>query len=713
MPTSYRKIVHCLLLGIIISLCYSNSLHAPFHFDDYPNIIDNTNSHLNELTWEKIKKTGQLPLASEKKLSRPISRLTLALNYYFSGLNTFSYHLTNIAIHCITAWFLYLLFCQLLLNIEGVRGKTLSLPDGLDTALLAATLWAIHPIQVQAVTYIVQRMASMAAMFYVIGFYCYCRFRFSRQTSVRLLFTLLALFSWLLGVFSKENAVLLPLAILCFELVFFPLTRKRKIFTLFLCLLFIVVSLLTLLTMQEGGILDYLLTPYAHRPFTMGERLLTESRIIVQYLGLILLPVNTYLAHESDILASTGLFSPVTTLFSILLLILLLSFSLWARTRYKLVSFAILFFFINHLVESSFLGLELYFEHRNYLPSMFLFLAFACLILQGRAYYIMHRRRFMQTLVTLAMLFLLIGEGATAWLRNEDWRSQRSLLEDAVIKAPQNIRPRISLAIEYMKTQEFDKAKKELKLAENLVKQFPDRYEKYQISLLYYNAGGLHSKLGNKNKALQLYGESIRYFQNEPQAHANLGYMYYLEGDVEHAEQYYVNALQLKMNDAKLYNMLARLYHQKKQYDKAKATLEAGIKIQNLPILSLNLIGVALAQNDTQEATRLFHQVPIDNNDLIYLLYKAVLQTEPQQEKTAQQLGQILFAKQTPLCDWIQEVKENAAAGVTYPDIHHIEPFIREGYNAAIDLIEQDLQKQKETTNYCVEPSQETTTSSF
>ncbi|MBU1057807.1 MAG: hypothetical protein KJ804_05745 [Proteobacteria bacterium] len=582
-----------------------------------------------------------------------------------------------------------------------------ALPDALDTALLAATLWAIHPIQVQAVTYIVQRMASMAAMFYIVGFYCYCRFRFSRQTSLRLLFTILALISWLLGIFSKENAVLLPLAILCFELVFFPLTRKRKLFTLFLCLLFIGVSLLTLLTMQQGELLDYFRSPYSYRTFTMEERLLTEPRIIVQYLRLLLLPVNTYLTHESDIIASTGLFSPVTTGFSMLLLTLLLFFSLWAKTRYKLLSFAILFFFINHLVESSFIALELYFEHRNYLPSMFLFLALSCLILQGRAFYIIHKRRFMQILVTLAILFLLIGEGATTWLRNEDWRNEQSLLEDAIAKAPENIRPKISMAVELMKIPEYDKAKEQLKLAEKLVKKFPDRYPANHIGLLYYNAAGLHFKLGNKDKAILLYDKSIKYSPYEKQSYANLGYLCYLKGDLNCAEKCYVSALQLGFEDARLYNMLARLYHKKGQYDEAQVTLEAGIAIENIRILSLNLIAIALDQYDIHRAKQLFYQLPANQNDPVYLLYKAILQQETQQEKTAEQIGQILFTQQRSLCEWIQEVKENNLAGVIYPDIHHIEPYIRKGYLAAIDLIENDLQKQKETINNCTDQEQE------
>lgn len=707
MPTHYRNIFHCLLIGLLIILCYSNSLKVPFHFDDYPNIVKKTNVHLDKLTWENIKKTSNFSGVKEHKISRPIARLTFALNYYFFGLNTLSFHLVNIAVHCITACFLYLLFCQILINIPTIRSQNTFSPDAFDTALLATILWAIHPIQVQAVTYIVQRMASMAAMFYIIAFYCYCRFRFDRQTIWRIIFVILAFSSWLLGVFSKENAVLLPLAILCFEFVFFPLTRKRKLFAIFLCFLFISVTVSAFLILR-GNIIEYLETLYTSRPFSMWERLLTEPRIIIQYLKLLLLPVNTSLTHESDILLSTSLFSPITTILSIILLILLSFFSLLlVRTRYKLISFAILFFFINHLVESTFIGLELYFEHRNYLPSMFLFLALASLILQGKAYYARHQRLFMHGLVTVSIIFLIIGEGSTTWLRNEDWRSKRSLLEDAIMKAPENIRPRISLAVDYMNTEEYDKAKKELVQAENLVKKFPNRYQQNHIGLLYYNAGGLHYKLGNNDKALLLYDKSIRLYPGHSNAHANLGYLCFKKGKIDCAEQSYANALQIKKENPKLYNMLARVYYKKGEFGKAKAILEAGIRIGDLPILSLNLIGVTLAQNDTQKAKRIFHQLPTDQNDLIYLLYKAILQTETQQEKTAKQIGRHLFSHKISLCEWIQKVKENNSAGVIYPDIQHIESYIREGYNSAFNINIQDLQKHKESESNCTDQEEQ------
>lgn len=702
MPTYYRSITHCLLLGLIISICYSNSLTVPFQFDDYPNIVHDTNLHLETLTWDNLKNTRQNIGGNPDTVYRPVARLSLALNYYFSGLNTVGYHLTNLAIHCIAACFLYLLFHCLLTNIPRLLPKNIHFPSAADIALLATVLWAIHPVQVQSVTYIVQRMASMATMFYIISFYCYCRFRFNQQLCSRITFAILALGSWILAILSKENAILLPLAILCFELVFFPLTPKRKLFSLFLCLLFILVAAPTFLLMR-GDIIEYLSSLYTHRPFSMGERLLTEPRIIFQYIGLLLLPVNSYLSHESDIIVSTNLFSPITTGFSLLLLILLLVFAIWVRNRNKLVSFAILFFFINHLVESSFIGLELYFEHRNYLPSMFLFLAIASLLLQGKAFYALHKRKFMQLLVTGFIVFLLIGEGSTTWLRNEDWRTEQSLLEDAIVKAPENIRPYISLSVHYMRANEFNKAKELLKKAEDLTKRFPGRYQKNHIALLYSNAGALHIKLGNNDKALLLYQKSISLNNERWDAYASLGYIFYLQGETEKAQQCYINALLLNNQDPKLYNMLARVFYKKGEFDNAKTNLEAGRQVKDLPILSLNLMGVALAQNNTQEARRIFYRLPEDKLDPLYLLYKAVLETDTKQEMTAQQLGQFLFKTQVPLCEWLQRVKENNSAGIIFPDIQQVEQFIRQGYTGAIDLISQDIQKQKNTSEKCTD----------
>ncbi len=167
------------LLVLLILPIYSNTFQSSFQFDDKPNIVDNQRLHLTDLSPDAIRGTF-FAKGGKGTFFRPIASLSLALNWYAGKDDTFGYHLVNIAIHILTALFLFLSISHLL--------KTPRLKDHYTEediyfiSLLSAVLWAVNPIQIQAVTYIVQRMTSMAAMFYIIGIYFYLRGRQSNHT---------------------------------------------------------------------------------------------------------------------------------------------------------------------------------------------------------------------------------------------------------------------------------------------------------------------------------------------------------------------------------------------------------------------------------------------------------------------------------------------------------------------------------------------------
>jgi len=213
--SSCRKYVFAFIaLSIIILTTYSNTFHSSWHLDD-EKILKNQSLHLSTFTWNDIKKTFFAHTQKTGVLYRPISCFSLALNYYFSKDKVFSYHLVNLIIHYITAVFLFL-FIYTTLSLPLIETKYRD--HSFSIALLASVFWASNPIQTQAVTYIIQRMASMAGMFYIISMYFYLKGRKAGIPRKKIIFFSLCAIAGLLAMGSKENAFMLPVSIYLFDL---------------------------------------------------------------------------------------------------------------------------------------------------------------------------------------------------------------------------------------------------------------------------------------------------------------------------------------------------------------------------------------------------------------------------------------------------------------------------------------------------------------
>ena len=201
------------LLLVLILLIYSNTFNAAWQMDDHPNITDNHRLHITELNHDNILTSlFANPRASKfGELYRPVACLSFGLNWYFGKDHVFGYHLVNIMVHFIVALLLYLTI-RALFDSPRLKGRYVGRRHVI--ALLTAVIWAAHPIQTQAVTYIVQRMASLAALFYVLGIYLFLKGRLSGNLKRQYIYYLACLVSWLAACLSKENAFLLPLSLL-------------------------------------------------------------------------------------------------------------------------------------------------------------------------------------------------------------------------------------------------------------------------------------------------------------------------------------------------------------------------------------------------------------------------------------------------------------------------------------------------------------------
>jgi hypothetical protein len=273
---------HLIALGLIAGvalLVYSNTFHAPFHFDDQPNILLNPNVQVKSWSWETF---VRLVRNTYKESIRIFSFLTLALNYSLGGVNVFGYHVVNLLIHIASGMLLY---SFLILTFQLPSLSKRYGPVAYRVALFASLIFVSHPVQTQSVTYIVQRMASLGGMFYLLTLVLYIKGRLAGGRTRYVFFGAMVL-SYLLGVFSKENVAIVPLFIALYEFYFFrqfELGPKGRRFVLIaggvLCSLGALVFLL-----WGKRYVELSISGYEIRPFTLGERLLTQSRVVLYWI---------------------------------------------------------------------------------------------------------------------------------------------------------------------------------------------------------------------------------------------------------------------------------------------------------------------------------------------------------------------------------------------------------------------------------------------
>jgi len=350
-----------LVMLLIAFLVYRPGLSGSFLLDDLPNLqqmgddggVVDGQTALNYVFGNRSGPAG-----------RPVSMASFLLDGQDWPAPASRFKYTNLMIHLLcgllVTWFSLLIF-----RIVRLRENTAQL-----LALLVAALWLLHPLNVSTTLYVVQRMTQLMLLFSLAALVLYLKGRLLLQDKPYkgMMIMSLGLFPFgLLAVLSKENGALLLVAIAALEVSVFAGTVRTKMHRLWLAggvLLPLLVIVGYLISNFAG-----LTAAYQFRPFSLTERLLTEGRIVIDYLFSIFAPVtSSFGLHRDDVVVSQGLFNPITTLICWLLIVGLLTVAVWQRRKQPILSFSILWFFGWHLLESTFLPLELYFEHRNYLP---------------------------------------------------------------------------------------------------------------------------------------------------------------------------------------------------------------------------------------------------------------------------------------------------------------------------------------------------------
>lgn len=365
------RLLPALLLAVTVAALYSLGLSGPFLFDDQQNILLNTAVQPAALTLESLRAAW---LGNESgPLGRPIASLSFALDFLAYGLNPAGYKASNIALHLASGAALYG-FLLTLLRAATLAGRWRSSTPPTIVAGFAAALWLLHPLQVSTVLYVVQRMAILAALFSFIGLWAYAYGRLAQLKGVRG-------WPWLLlamplataaAALSKENGLLLPLLCGACEWTLLGLKAEQSRSERLLRAVYVSLLAAGLLALLLIGpdLWRHLVSGFGGRPFSMEERLLTEARVLWWYLGLLLAPdLGAMNLYHDDFALSTHWLQPFSTLPAVIGWGLAVSASLLFAARLPLLAFALLFYLVGHVLESSVVPLELIFEHRNYGPS--------------------------------------------------------------------------------------------------------------------------------------------------------------------------------------------------------------------------------------------------------------------------------------------------------------------------------------------------------
>jgi tetratricopeptide (TPR) repeat protein len=510
-----------LILGVKI---YSNTFDCSFHFDDYINIVNNTNirNFSDVKTWWNFNST------------RPIGTFTFALNYHFNQLDVKYYHVVNLIIHLINTYLIYWL--TLLIFSSPVMKDQPIAKNKKVLAFLMALLFVSHPLATQSVTYIVQRLTSMVAMFYLLSLALYLKARISEKgnRSKALLF-IGSLVSATLAMLTKENAFTLPFAIILTEFFFLRTKKQFSINFRDYRVILITAALLGMMIFIplkfSFSIFKSLLPMPGHAySITPLNYFLTQFSVIVKYIQLLFLPVNQVLDYDFPI-ATT--FFEIRTMLSFLVLLSLIVLAIFSYKKYRIISFGIFWFFLTLSIESSFIPIsDLIFEHRTYLPSFGVFL-----ILTSGIYLLLWNR---YKYLAIAIFVIIIGSNSyLTYERNKVWKDDLTLWSDNVTKTPNLPRPLLTRGFVYGNLGQYDKAIADFS---RVIEIDPGSKE------AYYNRGITYGMIGQVDKSIADYSRLIEIDPKYVKAYSNRGADYFNLGQLDKAIADYTMAITLDPN---------------------------------------------------------------------------------------------------------------------------------------------------------------------
>ncbi len=452
---------HIAVISVAGALAYSNSFFASFHFDDFRNIV--CNPAMLDPWMILFPDSAPAPDIAQELRLRPVGFLSFAFNVWLGGLATTGFHAFNFAVHLVNSILVYFLVmglfrCPAMLRMppgaadSAENGAPRQDSDAGIIAFAASLIFMIHPVQTQAVTYIVQRFASLAAMFYLSACMLYIKARMAADPGGQGISLRTAglyagsLLCALLAVKTKENTYTIPLAVTLVELFFFEGKLGRRLLLLVPFYLLLVLLPLSIGMIGSGVPGDFaggkVLTDMSRTDY-----FLTGLTAIIFYFRLLILPYGQNLEH--DFPARNELLDPAV-IFSLIVVAFLILAALfaWQRTsrgrwdpKLRLAAFGILWFFATISAESGLVPIaDLVFEHRVYLPSPGIIMAVAAVVLLAWRRCGFRGAGAGRSAACVFAAYVATLVSAT-FSRNMVWKDEISLWEDCAAKSPR--KPRV------------------------------------------------------------------------------------------------------------------------------------------------------------------------------------------------------------------------------------------------------------------------------
>jgi hypothetical protein len=524
------------VLSLLSIALYLNSLNNSFHFDDHPNILDNP--YIRNLKDVSLFLKG---IGSYVGIPRVLTMLSFAINYHFHRFNVWGYHLVNLILHVFCGILAFLVARALFsLEFEGEAH-----PDKLKinlSSFLSALIFVSHPVQVNTVTYIVQRNEGLATFFYLLSLFLFISGSFKKGWKKFLLF-LGSGGSFLCSIFSKETGFTVPLTVIFFDFIFICKSKKDKLKRLKIYLPLSLILIIYMLFFLRGGVLHLLVEKSREGMITPWHYLLTQANVIIQYFKLLFLPLPHWLNVDHDFPLYRSLFEYPTFL-SISILLFLIALAAYLINKKRLISFCIFFFFIVLAPSSSIIPLwDFMVEYRLYLP----LLSYALILAMGFGYLYQFLARHCSKkmafgIVSGVSVLLISSYSALTIERNHIFKDDLTLWTDAAKKSPYKVRVHHNLGKAYVERGNFDKAIQEGEIALRLIANL-DRNEnvKFVLNLL----GGAYFVKGETDVALRVFQRAIEVDPNFATSYYNVSCVYATKKERDKALEYLKKAISL------------------------------------------------------------------------------------------------------------------------------------------------------------------------
>ncbi|MBM3854536.1 MAG: tetratricopeptide repeat protein [Verrucomicrobia bacterium] len=589
------------VLALAIAFVYANSLDGPFLFDDQSAILRNPT--IRQL-WPPWAALSPPTIGSAGVVGRPLVNLSLALNYALGGVNPHGYHVFNLLVHVGAALALFGLVRRSLAlpSLGHLTVSTNSTPNSLWSApplravILAfclALLWALHPLQTESVTFVIQRTESLASLFFLLTLYCFVRAvsadpALEPHFARRLLWPVLSVAACLAGMASKEIVATAPLLVLLYDRLFVAGTwreawRRRGALHLALASTWLLLAVLVFTAARRGGTAGFGLG------VSPEDYLLTQCRALVLYLQLSFWPHPLVVDYGPALARRAAEVWP-----HLLLLLALAAAALLAARRHPAILFLAAWFLLILAPSSSLVPLttQTIAEHRMYLPLA----ALVALVVFG-----LHRWSGLRGLAGLVAL--AAGFGWLAARRNDDYASALRLWTQTVRHAPAHPRAHYNLGNALAATGRHADAVRHYEAALRLDPAY---------SAAHYNLAGTLLQLERVSEAVAHYEAALRLEPRSADLHANLAAALIRLDRMPDAVAHYEAASRLGLLAVEEQRRFARALAEVGRVDDALQRLQAALRSAPSDAETHVLLGFVLsAAGHASEALRHFTEAVI------------------------------------------------------------------------------------------------------